>query len=116
MTTLALQITTNGEVRELDSIELETLQKAVGGWVQAIGLRPDLTMWMNEEGKMNGLSHNPVGQSLWDNVYGKETDYIVGDVVFTGGTDDDGETLPLGDDLVKRLREIVLERYIRVKS
>jgi hypothetical protein len=116
MTTLALQITTNGEVRELDSLELETLQNAVGGWVQAISLRPDLTMWMNEESKINGLPHNPVAQSLWDNVYGKDTDYISGDVVFTGGTDDNGESIPLGGDVAKRLREIVLERYIRVKS
>jgi hypothetical protein len=104
MTTLAIHITTSGEVRELDSIELETLQKAVGGWVQAIGLRPDLTLWLNEESKLLGLPHNQIGQAFWDNVYGEGTDYITGDVVFTGGTDEDGETLALSDDIAEAVK------------
>lgn len=112
MTTLALHITTGGEVRELDSIELEALQKAVGGWVQAIGLRPDLTMWLNEEGKVNGLPHNQIGQAFWDNVYGEGTDYISGDVVFTGGTDENGETLALSDDIAEAVKRRASEVLI----
>lgn len=113
MTTLAIKITTNGEVVPLDSTSLETLQEAVGGWVQAITIRPDITMWLNEEGKINRAPHNPVGQSLWNNVYGKDTDYIVGDVVLTGGTDDNGETLPISNETVEAIRSKALEMYIR---
>jgi hypothetical protein len=112
MTVLALKITTDGNVAELDSISLAVLQESVGGWVQAIDLRDDVTMWCNEEGKMEGLAHNPVGQALWVQAYGA-TDYIVGDVVFTGGTDKDGETLPLSEERAREIRAVVLEHFIR---
>jgi len=113
MTTLALHITTNGEVRELDSIELTVLQQAVGGYVQAIGLREDVVMWLNEEAKIERLPHNPVGQTFWNEVYGADTDYIQGNAVFTGGTDEHGETLPLSEDRAREIRSVVLEHFIR---
>lgn len=112
MTTLGLKISTDGNVTELDSISLAVLQESVGGWVQAIDLRDDVTMWCNEEGKMEGLPHNPVGQALWVQAFGA-TDYIVGDVVFTGGTDRDGETLPLSEDRAREIRAVTLEHFIR---
>ena len=93
----ALNIKTTGEVIELDlSLDsLQTLQTAVDGWVQAVDLTDRLTMWCNEEGKMINLPHNPFAQYFWDKKFGAHTDYIVGDIVFTGGTDDEGETLGL---------------------
>lgn len=90
----ALRITTTGEIYELEDISLESLQEGVGGWVQALAL-DGLTMWCNEEGKLIGLTHNPYAQELWDFVYGVKTDYLVGDVVITGGTDEEGDTIPL---------------------
>lgn len=112
MNALALKITTDGKVVELDSISLAVLQESVGGWVQAIDLRQDVTMWCNEEGKLEGLPHNPVGQTLWVQAFGA-TDYIVGDVVFTGGTNEDGETLPLSEERAREIRAVTLELFIR---
>lgn len=91
----ALHIKTTGEVIELDitADSLTTLQTAVGGWVQAIDLTDTMTMWCNEEGKLISLPHNPFAQLLWDISFGAHTDYIVGDVVITGGTDSEGATL-----------------------
>ena len=90
----ALRITTTGEIYELEDISLESLQEGVGGWVQALAL-DGLTMWCNEEGKLIGLTHNPYAQELWDFVYGVKTDYLVGDVVITGGTDEEGNIISL---------------------
>jgi hypothetical protein len=42
---------------------------------------------------------------LWTYRYGN-TDYIVGDVVITGGTDAEGETLGLTRSQVQRLRTV----------
>lgn len=112
MTVLGLKITTDGNVQELDSISLAVLQESVGGYVQAIDLRDDVTMWCNEEGKLEGLPHNPVGQALWAQAFGA-TDYIVGNVVFTGGADKDGETLPLSEERASEIRAVVLEHFIR---
>ena len=104
----ALVLTATGEVKELDGITLQDLQSAVGGWVQAIDLADDLTMWLNEEGKLTGLPHNTTAQKLWDKTFWVGSDFVVGDVVLTGGTDEEGVTLPLGDDTAQRVRKILV--------
>lgn len=106
---LALRVTTTGTIEELDMTNdsLTTLQGAVGGWVQAIDLASDLTMWCNEEGKLNGLPHNPFAQKMWDTAFGAETDYIVGDVVLTGGADEEGYTLGLTAEQAQIVRNVV---------
>jgi hypothetical protein len=106
---LAIRITTAGAVEELDMSAdgLQVLQTAVGGWVQAIDLDDELTMWLNEEGKLVGLPHNPYAQFAWDKRFGAHTDYMVGDVVFTGGTDEDGATLGLDQDTADQIRMLV---------
>lgn len=104
----ALAITTLGQVEIIDLTDksLEKLQKAVDGYVQAIDLSDTMSMWCNEEGKMMSLPHNPFGQAFWEKVYGR-TDYIVGDIVLTGGTDKDGETMGLNDEQMKEISVIV---------
>lgn len=85
--------------------QLKELQEAVGGWIQAVDLSDTLTMWLNEEGKLNGLPLNTQATDLWEEVYGK-TDFIVGNVIFTGGTGDEGETLGLNEDTANKLRKL----------
>lgn len=101
----AITITTDNIVTcfDMSTNSLELLQKAVGGYVQAIDLDDTLTLWCNEEGKMMNLPHNEKAQILWDNVFGSGTDYIVGDVVLTGGADDEGEIIGLTDEQINNL-------------
>lgn len=110
-TKTALQVKTTGEVTELDlsSDSLQTLQTAVGGWVQAIDLASDLSMWCNEEGKLTGLPHNPYAQFMWDEVFGAHTDYLVGDIVLTGGTDSEGETIGLTQEQVDIIKAVTVK-------
>jgi hypothetical protein len=103
-----LVITAEGELKELDRISLEALQSAVGGWVQAIDLEENLTMWLNEEGKLIGLPHNTTAQKLWDKAFWVGSDFVVGDVVLTGGTDEEGQTLALPLDTAQRIRELLV--------
>ena len=91
----AIWIATTGEFGETDDISLSALQEKVDGLVQAVDLSPNLTLWCNEEGKLRRLAHNPYAQYLWDKAFGAETDYLVGDIILTGGVDDNGNTLPL---------------------
>lgn len=106
---LGIRVTTTGVIEELDMTAdgLQVLQTAVGGWVQAIDLDDSLTLWLNEEGKLVGLPHNPYAQFAWDKRYGAHTDYMVGDAVFTGGTDEEGATLGLDRDTADQIRMMV---------
>ena len=97
-----LVIEANGSMFVDTDISLEFLQKQVGGWVQVVALPNEsddtdtVALWVNEEGKFSGLPINALATELWVRSYGK-TDVIVGNVVITGGTDSEGETLGLSD-------------------
>lgn len=101
----AMRITTSGDIsmHDLDSGEYQVLSTGVGGLIEPIELSATLTLWLNEEGKIHGLPHNPFAQQLWDEVFGSHTDYLVGDVVLTGGTDSDGNTIGLTEDQVRTI-------------
>lgn len=108
---LAIQVTTEGKLKEVQlntdgEGNLEILQSAVGGWVQAVDLSNNLTLWCNEEGKLQGLSTNRIATTMWEEVFGR-TDVIVGDVIFTGGTGDEGETLGLDEETANKIRKRV---------
>jgi hypothetical protein len=106
----AIRIDVDGKHHPLGNLSLETLQKSVGGWVQAIESDSgDITFWCNEEGKLTGLPVNPVATAMWTRYFG-ETDVIVGNVVFTGGCDEEGETTTLLPDDLKNIEELCV-RY-----
>jgi len=94
----AITINTEGEVKEVQlsngDDNLAQLQEAVGGLVQAIDLTPNLTLWCNEEGKLHNLPINFSATLLWEKYFG-QTDVILGNVILTGGTGKEGETLGL---------------------
>lgn len=102
----AVIIETTGEKTVVSFTEengLSVLQKAVGGYVQAIDLGNDLTLWVNEEGKLESLPHNPIAQQYFDLRFGAGADYIVGNAVLTGGSDENGDTLGLSQEKVELL-------------
>ncbi|NCZ57862.1 MAG: DUF3846 domain-containing protein [Actinobacteria bacterium] len=112
----ALRVNTDftTEVLDLSENEYEQLFEAVGGLIEAADLDADLTLWCNEEGKLIGLTPNIIATKLWEKSFGP-TDIILGDCVFTGGTDEDGETreLPHGwlvqlQELAARIRKAVM--------
>lgn len=107
--TLAITLTAEGETKEVELVKensLEQLQGAVGGLVQAVDFTDHLTIWVNEEGKLYGLPINPMATFLWEKYFGL-TDFICGDVIFTGGTDEEGETLGLDEETAKELRDFL---------
>lgn len=85
----------NAEAVEWDTNDtLRPLQQAVGGYVELVSLTATLDMWVNETGLIDGLPVNEV--ATWIAIsHGLTHQPYFGPVVFTGGTDDQGDTLPL---------------------
>jgi hypothetical protein len=104
----AVKVTTNNDVYLLDlgdaNSSLATLQDAVGGWVQVIDISDNLSIWLNEEGKVVGLPRNDLATRFFERAYGVGKDVIVGDVVFTGGVDDEGSLVGLTDEQVSIIK------------
>ena len=102
----ALRINTDftTQVLDLSENEYQQLYEAVGGLIQAVDLKPDLTLWCNEEGKIISLPLNIIASHMWERSFG-QTDIILGDCVFTGGTDEDGETTELSNAWLVQLEE-----------
>ena len=88
------------EVIDLDAPQgsLKVLQDAVGGFIQPIGVG-NVELVINEEGKIFDLPYNEYGTRILRKAYSTD-DYIVGDIVVTGGVDDEGEWIGLTDEQV----------------
>ena len=84
---------------------LEPLQAAVGGDIDVVRLRPEMEMWVHDEG-LYRCELNPVASGVAAGMGFSRQPYC-GPVVFTGGADEDGNTLGLSDELAEVLLELV---------
>ena len=103
----ALEVNPAGEVRDYDITDgmLDKLQGSVGGLIEAVAINDVITMWVNEEFLFKGeLDPNPMATAFFESVGG--TYPIHGTVVFTGGCDDEGETLGLSNTDFEKLQRI----------
>lgn len=103
----ALVVNTNGthEVIDVSTNCLSTLQNAVDGLIEAIDLSNTLTMWVNEEFLFrDSFEPNLLGTAMYQNVGGQGI--IFGSVVFTGGTDSDGNTMGLDSSELEKLNNL----------
>jgi len=72
--------------------ELALLQKAVGGYIEAVEVTEDgHTLYLNDEGKMNGLPVNETATRMTRGIL-SPFDLIMGDAVLVGPVDDEGES------------------------
>lgn len=86
------------EFVELDNNEVTPMQDAVGGNLQALTVgtpQGDVTFWVNEEGKLLHLPINGAATNMWWILAPEfaQRDFLVGDVIITGGADRNGDTL-----------------------
>ena len=93
-----ISITTDNivEVKEVESIEYETLSTAVNGMIELVSISEDIDMWLNEEGKLIGLEPNVIATMLFYKAF-SQFDIVMGNVIITGGSDDEGNTIGLSD-------------------
>lgn len=107
--TFSLKLTTDGQRIGMNydaDKSYENLSQGVGGYIECVGLTPTLDMWVNEEGKLDGLPYNPDATAIFWSHFGFGTDIIVGDVVFTSH-DEDGDTVSLGNEEMKYLEQFL---------
>ncbi len=77
------------------------LSNAVGGMIECVRLADDTDLWCNENGISEGLDLNPIASAIYDETFGVANP-ILGDVIITGGADDEGETLGLTEEQVQK--------------
>ena len=81
---------------------LTHLQRAVDGLVDLVALHEHVTMWVNDEGIVKGMPMNIVATSIARG-FGFTHQAYFGPVVFTGGGDEEGETLGLSEQHAEAL-------------
>lgn len=85
-------------VLDVEGDELAVLQRGVDGFIEVVGLSPKCDMYINEEGKIKDLPLNRYATTLYwyvNTEAARVGDFIVGDVVLTGGSDRDGNVKAL---------------------
>jgi hypothetical protein len=103
---VVITINTNGEVAqtELSEITYKFLNESCGGYIQSVYFSNGVSMYCNEEGKMNGLPYNHKATALWTKDYG-QTDLISGNVVLVGEPDDEGDDQGLTQSQIDEVME-----------
>ena len=105
----AVSITTDGvaTVHDWDVTHgtLKHLQEAVGGLVDVVALARDMDMWVNDEGLVIGLPINEAATAI-AHQHGTRHQFYVGTAVFTGGCNEEGDTLPLTEEQADRLTRL----------
>lgn len=103
-----LVIKANGEAEVIDQEwSYEQINETVGGWIEVIGFGDNRYFaYANEEAKLLELPVNEVVTDMWYNsgqivLLG---DYISGDVVFFGGTDDNGDNEEVEQSLIDSVK------------
>jgi hypothetical protein len=99
---IGMVVRVNGTIEQVEIEGLECLQTLVEGYIEAAPLLPELrsklTIYCNEEGRLKGLDYNE-NCNRWLKEKGHDMCGwgIVGDVVFIGGTNEEGEDTDLSE-------------------
>lgn len=103
------------ELVELEAGDFRAIQSFVGGTFQCLDLeRPDATLFISDEGKINGSELNRRSTiMLWvhDSRF-REQDTVAGDALILGTPDQDGNTQSVPDVLVNLLFHTAEYRYL----
>jgi len=110
----ALIITPEGDytITEYDNnTEYKVLSEGVGGYIELVRLPEtakaigdgEISMWVNEEGRIKGLPYNHFGSLLYTMNF-RTDEPIVGNIVLTGGSDPEGYTVGLTDEQLDALQ------------
>jgi hypothetical protein len=100
----AIVIKTSGKIERMDMDSLQDLQKAVGGYIEAISINwenRELTVYCNEEGRVHELPIN-MACCMWlsqNGMYPALETPIHGDVVVIGECDDEGNDTDVPEGL-----------------
>lgn len=113
-------ITVDGQMNTIDS-SYDNLSESIQGHIEYVCLStkigkqggikydkklPDLHVYLNEEGKIMNLPANPFATALWQKYY-KNSDTIVGNIIITGGTDEEGESTDTTEEQIKFVKSII---------
>jgi Domain of unknown function (DUF3846) len=90
------------QLPEDGNAELAVLQQAVGGYIELVPNPHGVTVYCNEEGKLEGLPPNHRATKLFGE-WLQPWDIIAGDVIVCGPPDEEGENTSLDRSWIKQL-------------
>lgn len=97
----AIKLTADGEVTSIvlenSANWFDVITDAVGGGFEVYPIPGGVEMWANDEAKLIGLDFNHTATSMFRVAFKPTDDYILGNVLFTGPPDEEGETQGLRD-------------------
>lgn len=109
MAKTALVVNSDGtqSVLDVETEFLSKLQHAVDGLIQPVDITDTITMWVNEEFLFrNSFEPNLLGTAMYQSIGGQGV--IMGTIVFTGGTDSDGNTLGLSTTEFEKIQGLAV--------
>lgn len=109
----ALRLTPDGDLCRVeleagsDGDHLQSMYREIGcSLVECVGLRDDLDLWVDEEGKLkDGWEPNLPAIGLLHH-HGRR-DLVAGTALLTGGADEEGNTLGISDETAAEVQRLL---------
>lgn len=109
----ALRLTPDGRIRRValetggDGDHLDAMYREIGcDLVECVGLRHDLDLWVDEEGKLNDAWELNLAATALLHRHGLR-DVVAGTALLTGGVDEDGNTLGITDQAAADIERLL---------
>lgn len=104
----AITITVDGNCELVDSSwEYEDINQFVNGWIEGVHLGDFGYMFINEEGKLINLEHNAIAtHCASESNHLAKNDYIVGNVIIVGHSDDEGGSTDVPDYTINYFKDM----------
>lgn len=77
------------------------LSNAVEGYIECVRLAEDTDMWCNENGIAERRELNLMASAIYEETF-EMANPILGNVIITGGADEEGDTLGLTEEQVQK--------------
>lgn len=91
-----------------DLAQLNFMQGEVGGFIELVYHRDEeISCFVNEEGKLVGLSRNPLATAFFGEGGLFPNDYIAGPLLIMGGADRYGNTLGMSERKAREVRVVL---------
>lgn len=111
----AMTIAVDGQIEIVDgdATNYRWLQAQVEGFIEAVDLEPTVTLYLNEEGKLNGAPLNPLASRLAHH-HGAifADDDVRGPVVVVGFNPADGECAELPETFAVEAVRVMLDERV----
>lgn len=108
-----IAVGTNNTMSIWYPMSYDLMTEYLEGYLEFVSLSKECCVYVNETGKLDGLPVNRIATYIARMINPQFSDVIVGNAIFCGPADDDGEDTPLGKSMIENMIEMYNSEFYK---